>query len=72
MLEAAKEASEALWWQGERERVAVEAETRELQALWRRTNDQLRGTYGHLASILEQIHRGIDGIQDLEAELAAG
>jgi hypothetical protein len=68
VLEQTRQATEALWQQGERQRLAVQAQIRELQALRQRADDQLRRMYGHLASILEQIHRGIDGIQDLEGE----
>jgi hypothetical protein len=68
VLEQAREATEALWQQGERERLAVQAQTRQLQSLRRHADDQLRRMYGRLALILEQIHRGIDGTQDLEGE----
>lgn len=68
LLEQARQATEALWEQEERERLAVEAQIRQLQALRQRADDQLWRMHGHLASILEGIHRGIDGIQDLGGE----
>lgn len=68
VLEQARQATEALWQQGERERLAVQAQTRQLQALRQRAEDQLRATYGHLASVLEGLHRGIDGTQDPEGQ----
>jgi hypothetical protein len=48
---------------------SAEAETQWLQALRQRADDQLRGMYGHLASIVEGVHRGIDGIQELGEEV---
>lgn len=68
VLEEARAATEALWQEAEREGVAVEAETRWLQALRRRADEQLGRMYGHLAWILEGVGRGIDGIQQLGGE----
>jgi hypothetical protein len=65
VLEEVRQAAEAIWQQAERERVAVEGEIRRLQGLRRRADEQLGRMYEHLASILEGVGRGIDGIQDL-------
>src|SRR6266508_3311484 len=65
----AGEATEALWQEAERERVAVEGETRRLEALRRRTHEQLGRMYGHLESVLDEVRRGIGGAQvEEEAE----
>jgi hypothetical protein len=68
LLEQTRQATEALWQQGEQDRLAVEAQIRQLQALRQRADDQLWRMYGHLASILEQIYRGIDGSQNIGEE----
>jgi hypothetical protein len=69
LLEEAREATEALWQQAERERVAVQGETRRLEALRQRTHGQLGRMYGHLESVLEEVRRGIGGAQvEEEAE----
>ena len=68
LLEEAREATEALWQEAERERVAVEGETRRLEALRQRTHGQLGRMYGHLESVLEEVRRGIGGAQDVDEE----
>lgn len=69
LLEEAREATEALWQEAEQERVAVEGETRRLEALRRRTHEQLGRMYGHLESVLDEVRRGIGGAQvEEEAE----
>src|SRR6266540_648794 len=47
LLEEAREATEALWQEAERERLAVEGETRRLEGLRRRNHQQLGQMYGH-------------------------
>ncbi len=68
LLEEAREATEALWQEAERERVAVEGETRRLEGLRRRTHEQLGRMYGHLESVLDEVRRGIGGAQDVDEE----
>jgi cell division septum initiation protein DivIVA len=68
MLEDAREAAEALWHEAERRRVAVEGETRRLEALRERTHQQLARMYGHLESVLGEVQRGLGGAQDAEDE----
>src|SRR6266511_3494631 len=69
LLEEAREATEALWQEAEQERVAVQGETRRLEALRRRTHEQLGRMYGHLESVLDEVRRGIGGAQvEEEAE----
>jgi hypothetical protein len=72
LLEEAREATEALWREAERKRVAVEGETRRLEALRQRTHEQLARMYGHLASVLDEVRRGIGGAQDVEEEAEPG
>jgi hypothetical protein len=64
LLEDAREAAEALWQEAERKRVAVEGETRRLEALRARTHEQLARMYGHLESVLGEVRRGIGGTDD--------
>jgi len=68
LLEEAREATEALWQEAEQERVAVEGETRRLEALRQGTLEQLGRMYGHLESVLEEVRRGIGGAQDVGEE----
>ena len=68
MLEDAREAAEALWQETERKRVAVEGETRRLEALRERTHEQLARMYGHLESVLGEVRRGIGGAEDAAEE----
>jgi hypothetical protein len=68
MLEDATEAAEALWQEAEGKRVAVEGETRRLEALRERTHEQLARMYGHLESVLGEVQRGLGGAQDAEDE----
>jgi hypothetical protein len=68
LLEEARETTEALWQEAERERVAVQGETRRLEALRQRTHEQLARMYGHLESVLDEVRRGIGGAQDVEEE----
>jgi len=68
LLEEAREATEALWQEAERERLAVQGETRRLEALRRRTHEQLGRMYGHLESVLDEVRRGIGGAEDVEEE----
>ena len=68
MLEDAREAAEALWQEAERKRVAVEGETRRLEALRERTHEQLARMYGHLESVLGEVRRGIGGAENAAEE----
>jgi hypothetical protein len=68
LLEDAREAAEALWQEAERKRVAVEGETRRLEALRERTHEQLARMYGHLESVLGEVRRGIGGAEDAGEE----
>jgi cell division septum initiation protein DivIVA len=68
LLEDAREAAEALWQEAERKRVAVEGETRRLEALRERTHEQLARMYGHLESVLGEVRRGIGGTDDAGEE----
>jgi cell division septum initiation protein DivIVA len=68
LLEDAREAAEALWQEAERKRVAVEGETRRLEALRERTHEQLARMYGHLESVLGEVRRGIGGADDAGEE----
>lgn len=71
LLEEAREETEALWQQAEEERLAVEGETRRLEALRQRTHEQLGRMYGHLESVLDEVRRGIGGDREAEEELAS-
>jgi hypothetical protein len=68
LLEDAREAAEALWQEAERKRVAVEGETRRLEALRERTHEQLARMFGHLESVLGEVRRGIGGADDADEE----
>jgi vacuolar-type H+-ATPase subunit H len=68
LLEEARAATEALWQEAERERLAVEGETRQLEGLRQRTLEQLGRMYGHLESVLDEVRRGIGGAQGVEEE----
>jgi hypothetical protein len=70
LLEDAREATDRLWQEAERERVAVEGETGRLEGLRQRSHQQLGRMYGHLESVLEEVRLGIGGAQDLEEEAA--
>ncbi len=71
LLGEAREATEALWQQAERERLAVEGETRRLEGLRQGTHEQLGRMYGHLESVLDEVRRGIGGAQEVEEEAEA-
>jgi hypothetical protein len=72
LLEEAREATEALWQEAERKWVAVEGETRRLEALRQRTHEQLARMYGHLESVVDEVRRGIGGVQDVGEEAEPG
>jgi hypothetical protein len=59
LLEETRAATEVRWQEAEQERLAVEGETRRLQALRARTHEQLGRMYGHLESVLDEVRRGI-------------
>jgi hypothetical protein len=62
VLEEARDATDLIWREAQRERVTVEGETRRLEALRSRAYEQLSRMYGHLESVLDEVRRGI-GVQ---------
>jgi cell division septum initiation protein DivIVA len=72
VAEEVREAAEALLQEAERKRVAVEGETRRLEALRQRTHEQLARMYGHLESVLDEVRRGIGGTHDAAEEAEPG
>jgi hypothetical protein len=75
VLEEARDATDMIWQEAERERVGVEAETIRLEALRHRSLEQLGRVYGHLESVLDEVRAGIGRVEeeedDAEAEAAA-
>jgi hypothetical protein len=65
VLEEARDATDLIWQDAERERLAVESETRRLESLRSRAYEQLGRMYGHLESVLDEVRRGI-GVQGPE------
>jgi hypothetical protein len=68
VLEEARDATDLIWQEAERERVAVEAETIRLEALRHRSLEQLGRVYGHLESVLDEVRAGIGRVEDEDAE----
>lgn len=66
VLEEARDATDLIWQDAERERLAVEGETRRLETLRSRAYEQLGRMYGHLESVLDEVRRGI-GIEPPDA-----
>jgi hypothetical protein len=66
LLEEARDATDLIWQDAERERLAVEAETRRLEALRSRAYEQLGRMYGHLESVLDEVRRGIGVVPEDE------
>ena len=52
VLEEARDATDMIWQEAERERIGVEAETIRLETLRHRSLEQLGRVYGHLESVL--------------------
>ena len=70
VLEEARDATDLIWQEAERERVGVEAETIRLEALRHRSLEQLGRVYGHLESVLDEVRAGIgrvEGDEDADA-----
>lgn len=72
LLEEARAATDRLWKTTERECAVVEGETRRLEGLRWRTQEQLELMYGQLASVLEELRLGIDGAQAGDERAAVG
>jgi cell division septum initiation protein DivIVA len=72
LLREAREATDQLWKETERECSVVEAETRRLEELRQRTQEQLGRVYGHLESVLDEIRLGIDDAQAGDEQAAVG
>jgi hypothetical protein len=75
VLEEARDATDLIWQEAERERVAVEAEAIRLETLRHRSLEQLGRMYGHLESVLDEVRAGIgrvdaDNDDDPEATAA--
>jgi hypothetical protein len=68
VLEEARDATDLIWQEAERERVAVEAETIRLEALRHRSLEQLGRVYGHLESVLDEVRAGIGRVEDEDAD----
>jgi cell division septum initiation protein DivIVA len=74
VLEEARDATDLIWQEAERERVTVEAETIRLETLRHRSLEQLGRVYGHLESVLDEVRAGIgrvEGEDEDEAEAQA-
>jgi hypothetical protein len=69
VLEEARDASDMIWQETERERLGVEAETVRLETLRHRSLEQLGRVYGHLESALDEVRAGIDGVEDEQEDL---
>jgi hypothetical protein len=63
VLEEARDATDLIWQEAERERVAVETETIRLEALRHRSLEQLGRVYGHLESVLDEVRAGIGRVE---------
>jgi len=75
VLEEARDATDLIWQEAERERVAVESEAIRLETLRHRSLEQLGRMYGHLESVLDEVRAGIgrvdeDNVGDPEAAAA--
>ena len=64
VLEEARDATDMIWQEAERERLAVEAETIRLETLRHRSLEQLGRVYGHLESVLDEVRAGIDRVEE--------
>jgi hypothetical protein len=79
VLEEARDATDLIWQEAERERVAVESEAIRLETLRHRSLEQLGRMYGHLESVLDEVRAGIgrvdednvDGDLTVDGQLAA-
>jgi DivIVA protein len=71
VLEEARDATDLIWQEAERERVTVEAETIRLETLRHRSLEQLGRVYGHLESVLDEVRAGIGRVEEEEDEAEA-
>jgi hypothetical protein len=68
VLEEARDATDLIWQEAERERVAVEAEAIRLETLRHRSLEQLGRMYGHLESVLDEVRAGIGRVDEEQAD----
>ena len=66
VLEEARDATDMIWQEAERERLGVEAETIRLETLRHRSLEQLGRVYGHLESVLDEVRAGIGRVEEEE------
>jgi hypothetical protein len=71
VLEEARDATDMIWQEAERERLGVEAETIRLETLRHRSLEQLGRVYGHLESVLDEVRAGIGRVEEEQEDLAA-
>jgi len=64
VLEEARDATDLIWQEAERERLGVEAETIRLETLRHRSLEQLGRVYGHLESVLDEVRVGIGRVDE--------
>jgi cell division septum initiation protein DivIVA len=69
VLEEARDATDMIWQEAERERLGVEAETIRLETLRHRSLEQLGRVYGHLESVLDEVRAGIGRVEDETEDL---
>jgi cell division septum initiation protein DivIVA len=69
VLEEARDATDMIWQEAERERIGVEAETIRLETLRHRSLEQLGRVYGHLESVLDEVRAGIGRVEDETEDL---
>jgi hypothetical protein len=69
VLEEARDATDMIWQEAERERLVVEAETIRLETLRHRSLEQLGRVYGHLESVLDEVRAGIGRVEEEQEDL---
>jgi hypothetical protein len=69
VLEEARDATDMIWQEAERERIGVEAETIRLETLRHRSLEQLGRVYGHLESVLDEVRAGIGRVEEEQEDL---
>lgn len=69
VLEEARDATDLIWQEAERERLGVEAETIRLETLRHRSLEQLGRVYGHLESVLDEVRAGIGRVEEEQEDL---
>jgi hypothetical protein len=69
VLEEARDATDMIWQEAERERLGVEAETIRLETLRHRSLEQLGRVYGHLESVLDEVRIGIGRVEEEQEDL---